>query len=489
MQIRDAVNTALGLMRQGRWSDAIGVLQDVLTERVDDATVIMLLGTCFRMLNSDGLAYVLLMRSIELKEDNFDAMVNLAGILREMGLHDAEVGLWDACRKLRPDDPILLHNVAGCYLNNGTPEIAEEHARKAIEQSGDKPDTLIQLGLALLEQEKFGEGFDTWDKALKIGKGERKHRNFWTLGQTPFWDGTPGQNVVVYGEQGHGDELMFASCMGEVFSRSKQVFLDTSKRDLVPLYERSFPEAIVFCTPDSQENPHHAEHQIDAMIPFGSLPTLFRRKRDDFPELDGYIKPHEAKCVEMRRRLDALGPGLKIGLAWRGGIKKTHSVYRNIALDRFWPIIGQENAHFISVQYGPEAAEAANEQQDITGVPVHHWQGVTDDFDYLTALINEVDLVISVPQTAVHQRAALGKECWVLTPEKPPWTFGQSGEDSVWYPKHVRQFRQNSGEGNNWTPCIMRVAQALTERTGSKPGPVHIPEKTSNEFELQRGAV
>jgi hypothetical protein len=364
-------------MRQGQWTDAISILQDILTEDVDNVIILLLLGTCFKQLGSSGIAYTLLMRSIELKDNNFDAMINLCGILREMGHHDAEESLLNACAKIDPENPILLNNQAGCYLNNGTPDLAVKYARLALEATGDTPDGYLHLGLALLEQEKFGEGFDAWDKVLAIGKGERKHRNFWTLGQTPLWDGAPGQNVVVYGEQGHGDEIMFASCMGEVFARCKQVYIDTSKANMVPLYERSFPDAIVFCTPGSKENPHHSEHQIDAMIPFGSLGTLFRRKREDFPELDGYIKPSESKCMEMRRRLDALGPGLKIGIAWKGGIKKTHSVYKNINLELFAPILGQSNAHFISVQYGPHAAEDANIQQDSTGVQVHHWQGVT----------------------------------------------------------------------------------------------------------------
>ena len=93
----------------------------------------------------------------------------------------------------------------------------------------------------------------------------------------------------------------------------------------------------------------------------------------------------------------------------------------------------------------------------------------------LTALIDELDLVISVPQTAVHQRAALGKECWVLTPHKTSWTFGLDGEDSVWYPKQVRQFRQTPNE-TIWTGPITRCALELAKRTGSKPGPVYTPQ-------------
>jgi hypothetical protein len=307
---------------------------------------------------------------------------------------------------------------------------------------------------------------------LKIG--ERKTRNFWALGQTPMWDGTPGLNVMVYGEQGHGDEIMFASCLNEVIAKSNQVYIDTSKWDLVDLYQRSFPGTIVFCTPDSQCKNYHTDLRIDAAIPFGSLPTLFRRTLADFPDHDGYIQSSTPKRREMRRRLDELGDGLKIGITWRGGVKKTHSAKRTVPLEKWAPILKQSGAHFISVQYTVDAAGECLLQQETTGVPIHHWQAAIDNFDMLTALIDELDLLISVPQTAVHQRGALGKECWVLTAHEAPWPFGLERENMVWYPGQVRQFRQAKSDDGGWTPTILRCAKALSERTGSPVGPVII---------------
>lgn len=472
MRVREVIETCLNLMRHSEWDQALEVLNDVLSAKLNDPWVLFLMGTCHQNKGNDGLAYALLLAAMQQKPDFFEAMVNITPILREMGDHEKEISVWNLAKELRPNDPDVLHNIAGAYINNGTPEKAEELARLSIEQEGNRPDNLIQLSLALLEQEKFGEGFDTWDEALKTG--ERKHRNFNALGQTPTWDGTPGLNVMVYGEQGHGDELLFSSCMKEVKDRCEQVYIDTSKKDLVSIYERSFPYALVSCTPDSQMTEYHATLLVDAMIPFGSLPTLFRRSVEDFPAHDGYIKAHPAKKREMRKRLDELGDGLKIGLAWKGGVRKTHSCHRTIDLTKFSPILSQ-NAHFVSVQYTESAGLEAEIQQDETGVPIHHWQPVIDDFDMLTALIDELDLVITVPQTAVHQRAALGKECWVLTPYKAPWTFGRDRDHCVWYPKQTRMFRQKKSEGMNWTPAILRCAEALSERTGSKPGAVIIP--------------
>ena len=482
MRIREAYDAALGLMRREKFTDALVVLNDMLNVRPDDGVIFFLIGTCHRKLGHDALAYALFLTALEYKPDLFEAKMNLFWLLQEQGRHEEQLAILKECEELRPDDPDVVRNFASAYLNNQTPEIAEGYTRKTVEMVGERPDLMIQLGMSLLEQERFGEGFDAMDKALTLG--ERKTRNFWALGETPMWDGTSGQNVMVYGEQGHGDEIMFASCMREVITMSNQVFIDTSKGNMIDLYTRSFPDAIVFCTPDSQLKPYHTECKIDAAIPFGSLPTLFRRDKDQFPLHDGYLTAHPARKKEMRRRLDELGEGLKIGIAWRGGTKKTNMVNRTVGLEEFQPILHQTGAHFISLQYTPDAAGEADSQQDITGVPVHHWQAAITDFEMLTALIDEVDLVISVPQTAVHQRAALGKECWVLTPHKTSWTFGLEGEDSVWYPKQVRQFRQTASE-TKLTGAITRCALELSKRTGSKPGSVYIPEPVISEVQIQ----
>lgn len=476
MRVKEAVVTATDMMRASQWDSAIAVLNDILTTKLQDPWALLLLGTCYQKKGQDGLSYALLLEAMQRKKDFFEAMVAITPILRGNGDHAKEVQVWELAKQLRPDHPDLLHNISGCYLNNATPEIAEKYALRSIEKEGRRPDNLIQLALAYLEQERFGEGFDTWDEALRTG--ERKTRNFWALGQTPLWDGTPGQKVMVYGEQGHGDEIMFASCMREVMELCSKVYIDTSKADLVPLYERSWPGVLVSCTPNSQQNDYHSSLDIDAAIAFGSLPTLFRRTPEDFPAHDGYIKAHPAKKREMRERLDALGDGLKIGLAWKGGTKTTHGCYRQIDLLRFSPMLKQ-NAHFVSVQYTKDARQEAEEQQDATGVPVHHWQPVVDDFDMLTALIDELDLVISVPQTAVHQRAALGKECWVLMPDKAPWTFGLNRDSCIWYPKQTRFFQQKAEHEGNWTPTILACAGELAKRTGSPVGPVMIETQPS----------
>ena len=463
METSKVIDAAKKLIQQKKWDEAIPILIGVLDVKWDEPWILFMLGVCYHERGNDGIAYSLLSRAVEFKSDFFPPLLALAPILKSAGMHREQVAVLKECMRIDPENAAVWHNMSNAYLNNGTPAKAEKLARDCIRKFGPAGDTQVQLGLALLEQEKFGEGFDMMDKALI--SGHRKHRNFWSLGQTPIWEGQPGLNVVMYGEQGHGDELKYAGCINEMIKLCNQVIIDTSKPDMIQIYERSFPEAIVICTIDSKENPHHHELKIDAMIPSATLPSLFRRSSRAFPKHNGYLVASAAKRREMRRRLDEIGPGLKIGLAWRGGVKDTHSHARNVPLEELGPIL-KLDAHFVSVQYGPDAYGHKNIAEDRTGVKISHWQSAINDFDMLTALIDELDLVISVPQTAVHQRGGLGKECWVMTSSKPPWDFGTTRDNVIWYPKQTRQFRQKPGE--NWEPVIDEIARQLSKRISMK---------------------
>ncbi len=478
MQIREAMDVATGLMRQDRWDESLKILNDGYDHMPANPWMCFLIGTCNRKLGHNSLAYLLFTEAIRLSNFEKDPEIYIASrlaiaeVLNEQGKFKLAKSILAEARKVAPGDTRVLHNIAKVNLDDNKPHVAERYTKLEIEKEGESPDALTTLSLAQLSQEKFGEGWDAWDRMVRMGGKARKVRNFWGLGQTPWWDGTPNQNVVVYGEQGHGDEIMFASCMNEVIAISKQVYIDTSKPDMVPLYERSFPDAVVLCTPDSDVHDWHTERQIDAAIPFGSLPVLFRRSVEEFPAHNGFLKSSPSKRLDMRKRLNDIGDRPKIGLAWKGGLPQTQGALRTIPLSVFAPILSLP-AEFLSVQYTEGADIEASGQQDSTGVPVHHWNSVVKDFDMLTALIDELDLLITVPQTALHQRGGLGKECWILVPSRPSWPFGQTRDSCLWYPNQTRLFRQGKDEG--WELTITRVAKELAGWLGCENATLAAP--------------
>ncbi len=165
--------------------------------------------------------------------------------------------------------------------------------------------------------------------------------------------------------------------------------------------------------------------------------------------------------MQWRALLDTLGPKLKVGIAWTGGIRRTFGSKRSVALDDLKPIISQ-NATFISLQYkdAPEVEEMRN-----AGIDIHHWAHATQtkDYDDTAALVAELDLVITVQQSAVHLAGALGVPTWVMLPKETLWRYGISGSKFPWC-NSVKLYRQK----DSWVTEIAEIARDLREFIASK---------------------
>mgnify|MGYP001601056769 FL=1 len=335
---------------------------------------------------------------------------------------------------LSPDDPEILAGCAGIYINDGHPQKVIDLLNRAEKlKPGMTKEEHWNLALAHLELGHWHIGFDLYHKGI-AGK-ERLNQNYWASGTTPEWDGSPGKSVVIYGEQGLGDEIMFASILPEAIRTCRKVIIDCHPR-LEEIFRRSFQGCEVFGTRKSSLHEWAAGRaDIDAQCALGTLGKFFRSKDADFPQYNtGYMEADHRQVLAMRHRLMELGPGPYIGIAWSGGSKKTRFDLRSAPLKLWAPLLGLP-AKFVSIHYMPEAAEAAER----FGIP--HWQEVIDDMDSQFALVKACDLIISVNQTLVHVAGSLAKPCWTLTPGRPAWRYGLDGTRMIWYPT-VRQFRQ-----------------------------------------------
>ena len=370
---------------------------------------------------------------------------------RQEGFRSTSEDLFKKAVQISPDDPEILAGFAGLYINDGNPEKCIELLNRAEQITpGMKEEEHWNLALAHLELGHWKIGFDLYHKGIK-GK-ERLNQNYWASGKTPGWDGSPGKTVVVYGEQGLGDEIMFASCLPEMIRTCKKVIYDCHPR-LVELMRRSFPGMEIYGTRKIVLHEWAVNRtDIDAQIGIGSLPMFYREKDADFVQYTtGYLNASIDRVVALRQRLETLGPGPYIGIAWSGGSKKTRFDLRSIPLKLWEPILSQ-NARFISIHYMPEAAGVAAQ----FGIP--HWQPEIDNMDDQAALVKACDLVITVNQTLVHLSGALAKKCWTLTPKRPAWRYGLSGSKMIWYPT-ITQFRQ--GKNEDWQHVINSIAGKL----------------------------
>lgn len=475
---------AVTLLNANKMKEAEAALHRLLNEDFNNPVLTFALGMAMVAQRKTGAAQALLRRALEGLDDAEQAYQRLgiflpnsskegkrafikrqkAECLMGIGLcHRYEDDKREAQRifeqalALAPDHADINANIGCMYVNDGRPEGGVRWMKKALEIEPGHPEAAFNLGLLQLELGQFKEGFANYDEGShrKNGLGRTyTHPDGSTL---PLWKGEPGKRVVVYGEQGIGDEIMFASCVPDLQSISEKVVLDCHPR-LVTLFKRSFG---LDCYGTRKNHAYLdwdvASYQFTHRSPIGSLARWFR-SNGEFPK-----KPY--LVTGKNSEVDAL-PGLKIGLAWSGGYKETRASIRSVPLTEFGPILGFD-ASFVSLQYTECAAEIAYIERK-HGKKIHQFDFITSkdsDYDLTAEVVNSLDLVIAVNTSVVHLAGSLGVECWTLTPDKPAWRYGVSGDEMPWYGS-VKQFRQKRGE--QWSAVIARVQQALEERIGAK---------------------
>ena len=266
------------------------------------------------------------------------------------------------------------------------------------------------------------------------------------------------RTVLVYGEQGLGDEIMFASCLPDVIARVGRCVIDCSPK-LERLFQRSFAGAAVHGGPQTGADLAwlHRLDPVDFQIAIGSLPQHFRNSLDEFPAHEGYLQADPGKIAAWRRKLAGLPGVRKVGVSWRGGTKQTRQSVRSVPLDQWLPILSCKDIALVSLQYTDCSAELADLERN-HGIRVYHWQEAIDDYDETAALVDALDLVISVQTAVVHLAGALGKPGWVMVSAVPEWRYPTTGATLPWYPS-LRIFRQRTL--GHWQDVIDQVAMEL----------------------------
>lgn len=432
----------------------------ILDKNLGNPTLTYCLGSiCFEQ-GWLGLAIQLLSLATEGDPTFGEGWNNLGNAYRANGMIDEARECFIKAATISPEISFIPSNIAGTYLNNGTPQAALEWAEKALKINPAEKQAKWHKALALLEMRQWAEGWDCHEVRLEGGANHNiADRNYSgdPLNPTPWWDGKSPGLVAVHGEQGLGDEIMFGSCISDMLKiPGVRVIFEPSPRSHT-LFTRTFPDVSVHGTHKVNGVEWVAkEGRPDFKIAMGSLPKFFRRRDEDFPGTP-FLKASDVKRRDYRDRLDKLGDKLKVGIAWQGGVESTAVYYRSLHLQQMLPIL-KNDATFVSLQYTPDAQENIAEFKAETGIEIVHWADAAQGkvLDDLVALIAELDIVISVCQTAIHIAGALGKECWVLTPSRPSWRYGIEGEKMPWY-NSVSLFRQD-GE---WEPVIETVGEKL----------------------------
>lgn len=478
---------ATELEKIGKMKEAEAIYVELLSNDFNNTVVMASLGMNYAIQGKQGLSNVLLMRALTEFDKRFKDDLKSLGInphgdesmfikLKKSELTNAVGTTWKHENKtekarywfekaqdiLPTPNPDIQNNLATLYINEGIPEKSLHHLNAALAVAPEHAQARWNRALAYLELGDYANGFDDY----KYGKraAVRADRNY-TQAPTPEWDGSPGKTVVVYGEQGIGDEIMFASVLPDIMKTCNVIFDCHTK--LHKLFCNSFPQIPIYGTREDEGinwpilPDKKPRYPIDAKIAIGDLPKFYRRDIESFPGT-AYITPtNEAQHRWAKRLNETFTDGKPvIGINWIGGHKKTRIEVRSLTLEQMLPILSQD-AHFVSLQY-TECASEIFEFEQKHGIKIHNWPEASQavDYDETAGLVANLDLVVSCCSSIVHLAGSMGVPCWVLTPSRPAWRYRLDLDYMPWYGKTVTLFRQKTGSVE-WNPVVDEVAENL----------------------------
>lgn len=340
---------------------------------------------------------------------------------------------------------------------------AMRHYQHALAQEPKNADAHNNLSQLMLKLGQFDVGWQhyEWRWALVL---RDQLQNF----PQPRWNGEllHGRTLLVWAEQGMGDQIMFASMLPDLQNLDSPLLFEAGER-LLPLFTRSFPNVRFFKREeigrelrDGVPLVHYSWPACDLQIPMGSLGSLLRRRREDFTPHAGYLKADPQESTQLRNDYRRQFPGKRlIGISWRGGTSVANfKQSRRIEMSQLAHLTCLADVQLINLQYGEVEKDLELAHQH--GLSIFNDRSVDPllDIDRQASQIAALDAVVSIDNTTVHLAGALGVPTLALLPMNPNWRWGLEEGQSFWYPSV--QLLHNARH-DDWGDIVKRSAAIL----------------------------
>ncbi|MEI6212815.1 MAG: tetratricopeptide repeat protein [Desulfuromonadales bacterium] len=440
-----------GLLRSGEAAGALACFQEVQSLVGPVAKLYLHIGAALHELKRYDEAVGAYHKAVELEPQSGEAHNNLGNTLMALGCFAEAVESFASASRLLTISHIPLTAGASALQALGLVKEAENICRSVITGVPDFAEAHWNLSLNLLLQGNYLEGWREYEWRWRKPGFTSPLRHF----NIPLWDGSDlsGKTILLHAEQGFGDAIQFVRYAPLVAQRGGRVLLECHPQ-LVSLF--STVEGVTAVFPFDTPLP-----PFNWQVPLHSLPLLFETTLESIPSNIPYFKAPLGYKEKWASLMNALPAVTRIGIAWAG--KEFPDPLRSIMPADLIPLSELSNTLFFSLQVdkrsGLDSLPSKLQAIDLTA----HIR----DFSDTAALIENLDLVISVDTAVAHLAAAMAKPVFLMVPTAPDWRWMLTRSDSPWYPS-VKIFRQQ--QLGNWEQVVEAVVAAIADNnTRKKP--------------------
>lgn len=402
------------LVETDDFENALPLIYTALEQDPDNVPALNFFGYIYLMSGKDAFAYTVFARAVSIDPMNKTVLANWGKSKHELGMFKEAIQDFLHAAEIDPNYAMAYANASASLIQMSQWDDAEKSALLALECDPKEATANMNLAHCYLAKGDWVKGWKHFD--LSLGSKMRKE---YAYGDEIRWNGEKDKAVVIYGEQGLGDEVMYASIINDAIKDCKKVIIDCDKR-LESLFKRSFPKADVHGTRLDKSPLWLESARIDARCAIGALGGFYRKQDSDFSG-EPYLVADPERRIMWRGLFDSYKKPV-IGITSHGGFKKNNEAGRTLTAMDLKPLLDDPRYEFVSLDY----------KNGISHKRLHKFPFATQskDYDDTAALIAELDLVIGVNTTAHHVAGALGVKTITLVPKYHWWRYAR---DFTWY--------------------------------------------------------
>ena len=448
--------TALALST-GRPDTAVQCQREALRLTPEDPEAHNVLGIALHALNSLAEAENHFRGALRLAPDHPHATLNLGVIRQSLGHPKEAEALYRDALSRGHEFARVSNNLALALAEQGRLDEALEACRDALAETPDFAEAEVNLGMLLLMKGRLRQGWRSYEARWRIPPLAGSLRPPGSARWADL-DQADGRTILLLAEQGFGDTLQFCRCAPMVQALGARVILAVPTPLASLMTTLAGVDRVVA---DSDPTPDHDLH-----LPLMSLPLLFRTAIDTIPADIPYLRAEPGAIEGWEERLPPRegSSGRRVGLVWAGGHRAGQPAAaavdrrRSMRLSDLAPLAAIRDVTFVSLQHGPSASQIAT-----APFPIIDVADALTDFAATAALIETLDLVISVDTAVAHLAGALGKPIWLLSRFDACWRWMPNGDragpdTTPWYPT-MRLFRQ--ARPGDWAGVTARVVEDM----------------------------
>lgn len=439
-------NRSVVLRALERHEEALASCDRALGIRPEYAEALRNRGSALQALGRHEEALACHERAFSIQPDARGALA-VGNALQALNRHEEALAIYDKALSIKPDYAEAFNNRGNALQGLNRHEEALESYARAIALKPNDAEAHWNEGLTRLAMGDYERGWEKYEWRWQNRKLALPQR----YSDQPAWLGTrdvAGRTILLYPEQGYGDAIQFIRYAPMVAALGARVVV-ACQETLRKIFETV--EGVQSVVTPEQALPAH-----DCHAALMSLPLAFRTTLNTIPARIPYLRADGERIETWRTRLAPGGARLKVGLAWSGNPRFAAARTKACPVDQLVPLVETPHCDFFSLQKGEAASQVS--RLNAASRRVIDYTGELDTFADTAALIDGLDLVITIDTVVAHLAGALGKPVWILLPYAADWRWLRGREDSPWYPT-ARLYRQP--RIGDWDHVIQRVTTEL----------------------------